>query len=1271
MKTLQKIAICVIFLAFVLAGTRSFAQNVTIGTDTITGNGTYATAITLNTDFTATPDAAGITLSGVLSGTGGLNVNGPGVLTLTAVNTYTGATTLNPGGTLQMDVVTSLNGTSKIVFNGGTLAYNNTGATFNKAFDLNADTTLDIQRGYFVLNNAASLAGKTQTITITNSRAGEANMNGYFALNQNQTTTNFQGTFVAANGGIIAVEYNENGRHTLGANVTLQADAGGEIRISVNNINSKALVLNGGQVTLSRYLTNAVWPVLTNGTEIRSDSTLRVTDGYAVLQGATVDESIWGSGNLTITGDGTGYLALNNRSGATTYAGNFIVNGNGRLALEYENRLGANTGVVVGDTGYVNFQTTQTQPFRYLELAGGELQLNNAALVVTTTQNINVSGDTLVTVAQNATFASPLSGTGKITKTGTGTLTLTGNNTGFTGDLDIQTGTLAVGNGSAVTGIGNASSTINIASGAKMLVQPISYTDSGTYASFTGTGTLEVAANAAQSYVLGVDSLKDFEGTVVVNAGSYLASFDGATFQGGKADFVVDGQVRISVNNQIVELGSLSGTNAAAEVRAAGDTTATGVTFKVGGNNKDTTFAGIFKVQGGAASHLEKVGDGTLTLTGISTMTGNITVSEGTLSIQDGGRFSAGSAVLTVKTGATLLLDHFGNSGNLGMTGTNTLRVLDGGTIVLSGNSLSDKAISVTANGGQFLFNPTDASGNPVSGSANAFSWSYTAGAVNRYLKIAAGGTLQLGGWGDINMNVGIQGSGGTNGGIFEKVGTGTIVYTKAVQANENPNATGTRLAEVIVSEGTLDLQEGSLLNTAKVTVKTGGTLKMFNFADQSVGGSLPLLGDAANRVLDGGTIIITGDHDTDKAFTVAANGSAFLYNPIDSENTLIFNQNGNRNIILNAGSSLDFGGVGNIDLKMFFSGAGNLTKVGDGTLAIHQANDGTGAQATAYTGVTTLSGGSLQLAHTQAIAGSTGLVFDGGTLDLAVAGADLGGVETVTVTGNGGTYHSDHDFAFTAPVAGESGTLTKTGTSALGFQNDVTLAGLNVNAGSIAFGGGSATLQQVKIGNVAGDIAFQTAAAGQTLQFTGNIAGDVTASGLGRLDIQTAGTDRITGNLTVTGGVFSPGTAIGVTNVGGNFTASNADVLFEISGFDDYDRLAVGGTADFSGVNAILVDFSSFAGYTPAAGDEFLLFEADSVIPPAGGSLSDLLQITGLSDDTLLWNLSFQQTGEGDWFVLSPMDAGPSSGVPEPATWVMLILGSAGVLWLRKRRMA
>lgn len=92
---------------------------------------TTSNAMTLKTGATATVDTNGnsATLSGILSGNGGLNKAGTGTLTLSAVNTYTGGTTFT-AGTLQIGADSALgDAAGGLTFNGGTLATTSTFAS--------------------------------------------------------------------------------------------------------------------------------------------------------------------------------------------------------------------------------------------------------------------------------------------------------------------------------------------------------------------------------------------------------------------------------------------------------------------------------------------------------------------------------------------------------------------------------------------------------------------------------------------------------------------------------------------------------------------------------------------------------------------------------------------------------------------------------------------------------------------------------------------------------------------------------------------------------------------------------------------------------------------------------------------------------------------------------------------------------------------------------------------------------------------------------------
>ncbi|MGE3869063.1 MAG: autotransporter domain-containing protein [Pseudorhodoplanes sp.] len=146
-----------------------------------------------------------------------------------------------------------------------------------------------------------------------------------------------------------------------------------------------------------------------------------------------------------------------------------------------------------------------------------------------------------------------------------------------------------------------------------------------------------------------------------------------------------------------VSIGSLAG---------AGTVTLGNKMLTVGGNNTSTAFSGDIT---GVAGQLQKEGNGTLTLSNVSTYTGATTVNAGTLAVN--GDITASSGV-TVNNGGVL-----GGTGTVGGTTVNA-----GGTLA-PGNSIG----TVTVNGG-LTFNaganynvevsPTDADRTNVIGAA-------------------------------------------------------------------------------------------------------------------------------------------------------------------------------------------------------------------------------------------------------------------------------------------------------------------------------------------------------------------------------------------------------------------------------------------------------------------------------------------------------------------------------------------------------------------------
>jgi fibronectin-binding autotransporter adhesin len=107
------------------------SYQVNLGGGTVAAETSWSSALNMtltgnNGAVTFDPAGNNITLSGVLSGPGGLIVSGGGVLELSGADTFTGGATVNAGSTLQLDSTGSSSGALRIA-NGGTVTLNFTG----------------------------------------------------------------------------------------------------------------------------------------------------------------------------------------------------------------------------------------------------------------------------------------------------------------------------------------------------------------------------------------------------------------------------------------------------------------------------------------------------------------------------------------------------------------------------------------------------------------------------------------------------------------------------------------------------------------------------------------------------------------------------------------------------------------------------------------------------------------------------------------------------------------------------------------------------------------------------------------------------------------------------------------------------------------------------------------------------------------------------------------------------------------------------------------
>jgi fibronectin-binding autotransporter adhesin len=257
--------------------------------------------------------------------------------------------------------------------------------------------------------------------------------------------------------------------------------------------------------------------------------------------------------------------------------------------------------------------------------------------------------------------------------------------------------------------------------------------------------------------------------------------------------------------------------------------------------------------------------------------------------------------------------------------------------------------------------------------------------------------------------------------------------------------------------------------------VKTGsGTLLLSNSTNNYTGTNSGTL-NANGTQINAGTLAITSATALGLAPGGAYNNIQFTGSGTLQDNTSNITLGTTRNISIAGGATASFDSNGNsFELDGIINGSGGLTKVGLGTLTL---GDGTTANANTYTGLTTVSAGTLllnKLAGNNAIAGDANsatndVTVSGGTLKwnqneqventatitISSGTVDLNGhTETLgTLVNNGGT--------FTTNASGTGGHLIGTTASIQwnGGTDTITSGGI-VEDGHITITGGTNTVQ-------------------------------------------------------------------------------------------------------------------------------------------------------------------------------------------------------------------
>ncbi len=913
------------------------------GPVTLTG-GTSAAAPTL------LMNATGTTVN--LSGTG-TNINSIGV-------GYSGANnTLNiTGGTTAL--TNAANGSIGLAVGtaGGSGVVNQTGGSVTISNNLSLGNQGGGYGNYNLSSGALSINGMRNGGFDTN---GSVDSGGYSLFNQSGGTVGQTGNTVLGRGATTTTATNVNVMNLSGGTFTQSGNnlflgysagsvgilnvSGGTLfntsgnTIQLNNGNTAAttsiLNLNGGTVQ-----TNGITNLNTTGTAIvnfnggtlqanAASTTFFGTNNFTNVNifsgGATIDTQAnaitIGQALLAPAGSGLSSITVGSGGGAG-YIGAPIVNitgggGTGATAVANINSSGVVTGFTITSpgTGYTSAPT--------VTLYGGG-----------------------ATTAATATAGAPTANTsGGLTKIGTGNLTLSGINT-YTGGTTVSNGTLTLnagGGSGAVRGVVNVNSgatlllsvnnalgynagsqvtTVNINGGTVNTTGALS--DEGYITSFNLTGgTLAyTGSNASNAYQFnagdasapGITSnasatTSTISGGLNIRSGTLGFNVASGTTPSG-IDLLVSGVISAGYGINKTNAGVMALTNANTYT---GTTTISAGTLELGNGGTTGTLVtssaitdnGTFAIDRSNAvtqgtdfstaaitgtGGLTQAGAGNTTLNVTNTYTGATVINAGTLTLtngNNGGGSLSGTPTITVNSGGTLVLT---NQDTLGYTaGKEALVINSGGLVqnngtgkrdtlqntltmtggILGGSSVGDGigAFSLDAQSGNTITATSDASGNAAL--INASSVNLQVG--NEIFNVTHSGTAAS----DLTISSVMNGGNG-----FTKTGNGILtlsganIYTGATAVSAGTLAlTGSLAGSSVSTSGTGTITEA----TAGVIGGTGTTLTQGSTGTSTLSGANTYTGATA---VNAGTLALGSGGSLANTAVTVGNTSTFAVKP-------------------------------------------------------------------------------------------------------------------------------------------------------------------------------------------------------------------------------------------------------------------------------------------------------------------------------------------------------------------------------------------------------
>ena len=1079
-------------------------------TNNLSGAANIDTSAVGGTPTLTVSNSSSSTFSGIIKNTAGtlsLSKLGAGALTLSGIDTYSGSTTINAGtllvnGTIGSGTVTvasgaSLGGTGTV---GGSVNWQSGSSALFTVTNSGGVNPLYLKvSGSLTLNNNAvtiNVPGSTPlpigTYTLVNAGGGST---GQFVTAL--TSANYTGAGVASgtlstiatSGGVATLSVAAAGVATTWTNDLLGGT--GDWAMGANWASNPYAPTNAGDtavlgvgsavstVTISQNMSLGAITFTNPSSFIVADAGKTLTfdnfgGGAVITVNSGTSNAISTAVSLkdksTFNVAGGTVLSLSNVISSTSGANTLTKNGTGTLVLSANNTYGPAAGTVgtIASGGTLELANSHALGSGDLTNSGSVTLKFDAPMTLANKIAVNASSGTLILNDQNnaITLAGGIVGGGALNKSGTGLDVIT-NGTSSISTLSVNgsSGTLEIASNTVVQASGQLfvenNNILQIDAGATLNYTASGYGYVGNTTGTTATNIIYGTLNYSNANFV---VARNGGGNMTINSGHFLCN----NFFVGQASASDIGYLYLNGGSLVVNNVQSGGGinyfyfNGGALVAKAASTTfwadnialiayvqSNPGTIDNGGNA--ITIAQPINSETGTDGGLIFQGTSVTTLSAANGYNGPTAVNAGTLLLTG----SIGSGNVTVASNATLQIT--------GSTGSGSVTVANGASLGGTGSV-----------GGPILWQPGSAANFYVTnnGSGNA-------------TPLSVGGNVTLN---SNNVTINVAGSTPLTPGAYILMYSGGISsgHFAATPSYTGAGVTGGTVSTVFDDGYTVTLS----VSVGGNTWTHDGNGNWSTLADWSGNPNIPRLpGDSALLGVGSALTTITLDTNVSMGGISFTNPNSFIIANAGRTLTLtnlygtaaVNVTAGQANaiaapVVLNTPSIVAESTGGTLGISGGITGTGNLTIGGDGTGVLTLTGTNT------YSGLTTLSAGTLALGSTNAISTNT-LVIYGGNLDSIVT-------NLVDANNNPQVWIGSFGFAGSNNLNLGTGGVTVSNSLTLSVTNALVVGG-NINGGALTLTlNGTGTLE------LDGNNAFGTVSTSIPLLLFGNdyAAGNNTA---------------------------------------------------------------------------------------------------------------------------------------------------------------------------------